>query len=111
MILASTADPTAFSPAETVEQQFRRLESVWFADTRFLSSTTKIVEHPAYREIIQMGEKVVPLMLRDLYERPRLWVWALAEITGEDPVPAEDQGNIARMSEAWLEWGRRKGHT
>src|SRR5437899_8101467 len=93
--------PTAPS-AETVEERLRRLEATWTAETGYLSSYTDIVEHPAFREIISMGEPVVPFLLRDLAERPRLWVWALPEITGEDPVPPGEGGNIARMSEAWL---------
>jgi hypothetical protein len=97
-------------PAETVEEYFRRLEAAWRADTAHLSSTTKIVSHPAYQEILRMGKAVVPLMLRDLEERPRLWVWALPDITGADPVPEADRGNIAKMSEAWLHWGRENGY-
>jgi hypothetical protein len=68
------------------------------------------VNHPAFREIVSLGEAVVPLMLADLERRPRLWVWALPEITRENPVPAADQGYIARMSDAWLRWGRAKGN-
>ena len=49
-------------------------------------------------------------MLRDLAQRPRLWVWALPEITGVDPVPPGDRGNIVNMSEAWLAWGRERGY-
>jgi hypothetical protein len=97
-------------PQETVEERFRRLEAVWNAETAYLSSPTAIVEHPAFQEIIGMGEAVVPLMLRDLTERPRLWVWALPEITGVNPVPPSDRGKIARMTEAWLRWGHANGY-
>lgn len=97
-------------PAETIEQRFRRLEASWTASTGYLSSYTDIVEHPAFREIVRLGEVVVPLMLRDLEERPRLWVWALPEITGANPVPPEEAGNITKMSEAWLRWGRANSY-
>lgn len=109
MATLSTSSPPNVPSPEAVEQRFRRLEADWLADTAVLSSYPQIVRHPAYREIISLGVAVVPLMLRDLQERPRLWVWALPEITGEDPVPPEDAGNITRMSEAWLRWGREKG--
>jgi hypothetical protein len=66
--------------------------------------------HPAFQEIINLGEAVVPFMLRDLQERPRLWVWALPRITGANPVPASDTGNIRKMSEAWLQWGKMNGY-
>lgn len=97
-------------PAETVEQRFRRLEAAWLADTYVLSSYTKIVGHLAFREIIEMGEAVVPLMLADLEKDPRLWVWALPEITGENPIAPEDAGKIERMSQTWLRWARAKGY-
>jgi hypothetical protein len=107
---AVPARPTPDSPqAETVEQRFRRLEARWLAEVGCSSSSTVLRNHPAFQEIIGMGTAVVPLMLRDLEERPRLWVWALPRITGADPVPASDRGNIAKMSEAWLRWGREPG--
>jgi hypothetical protein len=80
------------------------------AETARLSSYTAIVGHPAFREIVSMGNAVVPFMLRDLEQEPRLWVWALAEITGADPVPTCDAGKIAKMREAWLRWGREHGY-
>jgi hypothetical protein len=100
-------DPPA---AETLEQRFRRLEAAWRAAVGFSSSSTVLRSHPAFEEIIALGQEVVPLMLRDLEERPRLWVWALPRITGADPVPASDRGNIAKMSKAWLRWGQEHGY-
>ena len=97
-------------PQETVEKHFRRLEATWMTEVGHHSSTTKLVNHPAFQEIIRLGHAVVPFMLRDLEERPRLWVWALADITGANPVPASYAGNVARMSEAWLRWAREHGY-
>ena len=104
------AKQSPLEQAESVEQRFRRLEAAWDADTQFLSSTTAICGHPAFQEIISMGEAVVPLMLRDLAKEPHFWVWALPTITGADPVPPADRGNIAKMSEAWARWGRANGY-
>jgi hypothetical protein len=102
--------PADTPPSETVAERFRRLEATWLAEVGYSSSSTVLRSHPAFQEIIGLGEAVVPLMLRDLEERPRLWVWALPRITGSDPVPACDRGNIVRMSEAWLRWGREHGY-
>src|SRR5262245_37026641 len=105
------AKPTPDAPpGETVEQRFRRLEANWMDEVGYSSSSTELRGHPAFQEIIRMGEAVVPLMLRDLEQRPRFWVWALPRITGADPVPVSDRGNIGRMSEAWLRWGREHGY-
>ncbi len=104
-------DTAVTNTTETLEQRFRRLDALWRKETAYQSSSTKIKSHPAFREVVAMGEVVVPLLLRDLQSNASLWVWALPEITGEDPAPPEDRGNIARMTEAWLRWGKDKGLT
>lgn len=107
--LPAKQPPETPSP-ETFEERFRRLEATWLAEVGFSSSSTELRRRPAFQGIIKLGEAAVPLMLRDLEERPRLWVWALPRITGADPVPAADRGNIAKMSAAWLRWGREHGY-
>jgi hypothetical protein len=102
--------PTDKLATESVEEHFRRLEATWMTEVGHHSSTSKLVNHPAFQEIIRLGQAVVPLLLRDMEDKPRLWVWALPEITGADPVPVPDRGNIAKMSEAWLRWGRANGY-
>ena len=97
-------------PAESVEQRFRRLEAIWEAETLVLSNPNLITGHWAFQEIIRMGESVIPLMLRDLEREPHLWVWALPEITGENPVSPDDAGKIGKMGEAWLRWAKKKGY-
>jgi len=102
---------TPHTPAtETVKERFRRLEATWMAEVGHHSSTTKLVNHHAFQEIVRLGHAVVPFMLQDLEMKPRLWVWALSEITGADPVPMADRGNIAKMSEAWLRWAGANGY-
>lgn len=98
------------APSEPVEVRFRQLEAEWRTETAHLSSITKIINHPAFQAIIQLGEAVLPLMLKDLSEQPRLWVWALPAITGADPVSPAEAGDIAAMSAAWLRWGREHGY-
>lgn len=96
-------------PADTVEQRLRRLEADWQVDTQFLSDARRIINHPAFQQIIGLGKEVVPLLLRDLQAQPSLWVWALPDITGENPIQPSDAGNIRKMSDAWVQWGRARG--
>jgi hypothetical protein len=98
------------APRETVEQRFRRLEAIREAETQFLSDAHRIIEHPAFQEIISLGDAVVPLMMSDLEKSPRQWVWALPRITGANPVAPGDGGNIPKMGDAWLRWGREHGN-
>lgn len=91
-----------------LEKTFRTLVEQWREDTRFVSSITSIVLHPAYQRIIGLGSDVVPLILSELQQRYDQWFWALRAITAEDPVKSEDAGRIKKMAEAWLQWGRQK---
>ena len=87
---------------EKAELRFRQLEAVWEADTMFLSDAHKIIDHPAFQEIIALGETIIPFMLRDLEKEPRQWVWALPRITGANPLRPEDAGDSRKMADAWL---------
>jgi hypothetical protein len=64
------AKPTgATEPVETVEERFRRLASVWRSETAYVSSSSDLVAHAAFREIVGMGAPVIPLLLRELENR------------------------------------------
>jgi hypothetical protein len=89
-------------------EQFQALVSQWNEACGLLSSTSAMVAHPAYQSIIEMGEPVVPLLLRDLERESTHWFEALKAITGEDPVSAGDWGNIPAMKSAWLAWERSR---
>lgn len=85
---------------------FEELAQTWTAETAFVSSPIKLMEHPAYRQIIGLGPAVLPLLLRDLAGSQRFWFPALNAITGENPIPEDAGGDVARMTDAWLAWGR-----
>jgi hypothetical protein len=91
-------------------RRFEELAARWREDTQFHSSPKILFEHPAYQEIIGMGGPVVPLLLGDLRSEDSLWFTALHAITGENPVPPEDRGDIPRVTEHWLNWGREHGY-
>ncbi len=90
-------------------EAFRSLAEEWRQATRFQSSLTRTTSHPTYRAIVQLGEEVVPLLLRELKQRPEPWFAALHEITGADPVRPEHRGNMRAIAGAWLRWGRDHG--
>lgn len=94
--------------ASPLEETFNKLAEKWRAETRYLSAIDDIVLNRTYQSIIGMGPEVVPLLLRELQKRQHLWFWALRAITREDPVQPGDVGNVRKMSEAWLNWGREK---
>jgi len=93
--------------ANHAAKTFRELAEKWRAETRFVSSVEKLSMNYSYQRIIGMGAPAVPFLLRELKDKPDNWFWALEAITGANPVPAEDQGDIQKMADAWLSWGHR----
>jgi hypothetical protein len=100
----------ATEPVETIEEKFRRLASVWRAETAYVSSSSDLVAHPTFQEIVGMEVPVIPLLLRELENRTGHRHRALRQITGTDPVPPSDRGDIDKAAEAWLRWGKEQGY-
>src|ERR1700680_3840464 len=93
------------------EQRFNKLAKAWKSETELVSKVTKRILHPAYQKIIGMGESAIPFILQDLSENgPEDWFWALTAITDENPITKEIAGNMAAMTEAWLQWGKKAGY-
>ncbi|MDQ2810067.1 MAG: hypothetical protein M3Z04_24585 [Chloroflexota bacterium] len=109
---AQAADHEAVVYAEYNEHElaetFRVLAHEWRWQTGMLSSAQTRVMHPAYQRIIGLGPAVVPLILRELAERPDHWFWALHAITEEDIAP--NNTNLAEVCTAWLQWGKDRGY-
>ena len=92
-------------------KKFALLVERWKSEVSpFVSSVTQICTSPAYQEIIGMGPSVIPLILRKLQQKVDHWYWALHAITGTDPVDPNSKGNLEKMRDDWLRWGREIGH-
>ena len=106
-LLSVVADSTATS---SLAQKFQALVNQWKQETRHLSLMSDIVLNTAYQQIVGMGMPAIPLLLKELQAQPDHWFWALRSITGENPILPEDRGRVAKMAEAWLQWGRDRGY-
>ena len=89
---------------------FRKLADRWEDETGMLSNTEEASRHPAYREIIEMGQPAIQMILDRMREQGGHWFIALQEITGENPVERADWGYVRKMEEAWLRWGTEHGY-
>jgi hypothetical protein len=92
-------------PAE-LKSEFQTLAQLWRKETRAVSVLRRKILHPAYQRIIGMGAPAVPLILKELSERPDDWMWALKSITGEDPAP--ENATFDEAVSAWISWGKAK---
>ena len=100
-------DTLAVTP---LNAEFKTLVEQWRDETGILSSTSQKTNHPAYRQIIGMGDKAIPLILEELKQRPSHWFVALRSITGENPAPPEAAGYVEILADAWIKWGQGKGY-
>jgi hypothetical protein len=93
-----------------IAAKFTMLVRAWKAERGPQSSITRLSMHPAYQQIIGMGDAAVPLIMRELESIPDHWFWALNAITGADPVPESSRGVMREMVKAWLDWGTQNGY-
>jgi hypothetical protein len=110
MAILPTKSVPVIPPVEALEHRFQRLAATWVAETSHMSSTTDQMSHPALQEIVNMGEAVVSFLLRELEKRSGHWHRALKRITHADPTPPSDRGDIDKITEAWLSWGKDQGY-
>jgi hypothetical protein len=92
----------------TDRDRFQQLADVWRHETACLSSTSEMCTHAAYQQIIGMGWIAVPLIIEELRKAPDHWFWALRAITGENPVPPKDRGDLPAMAKRWLDWAEQR---
>lgn len=94
-----------------LEKKFRKLVKEWWEGTCILSNPTQIVSHPAYKRIVAMGNKIIPLILKE-YQTGGSFEWCavLEEITGENPVQSHHAVSYNLMRDDWLSWGGREGY-
>ncbi len=95
---------TNSQPSDESLVNFNRLARTWRESTAGCSITTRRYAHSSYQEILVMGKSVVPLILRELQERPDWWFEALKALTKQDPTKPTD--NFRDAVKAWLKWGK-----
>ena len=81
------------------------------AATRGLSSTRRAMRHPAYGEILAMGNVSIPWLLERL-ERPGdrpLWLRLLGSLTPFEPGAGRE--TISDAAVAWIEWGKSRSRS
>jgi hypothetical protein len=108
--------PTACNPLGPAARDVKLCSRVhdlaeeWILRLGQSSNPDTLMAHPAFQSLVAIGWDAVPQLLREVESRPSLLVWALHEITGENPVPPSAGGRFREMATAWAQWGRRRGY-
>jgi hypothetical protein len=91
-------------------KKFIQLKDQWLDETKYISNPQKIYSNGAYLEIICMGGRVTPWIIRELKKDPNHWFHALTQITKHNPKhnPIKDDhaGNLELMRNDWLFWAK-----
>lgn len=99
--------PSSASDADDEQRAlFETLADELATATRGLSSTRRAARHPAYAEILALGEQAIPWLLNRLEcpgDRP-LWLRLLGALTHYQPGAGRE--TIPEAAEAWMGWGR-----
>lgn len=91
--------------------KFRRLVVQWRTETYVLSSVMAKTDHPAFKEILDMGGVAIPWIIEELREHRDFLFVALHIILKEDPTPRYAKGEPHKLIEEWLMWAEREGYT
>lgn len=96
---------------ESISERFRALVDEWKATRGPHSRLDRLVMNPSYQAIIGLGPPAIPLLLKEMEERPSHWDWALRAITRVDPAPKETWGDLKKIAAAWVRWGKENGYS
>jgi hypothetical protein len=100
------------SPGATdIASEFQTRANEWRKETGFHSSLSRKFTHPAYQRIMAMGKPALPLILRELQQKPGHWFYALRFIAGDEGKDvARGMDDLEDVRSAWLEWGYKHGY-
>ncbi|HEX4012431.1 MAG TPA: hypothetical protein VHX17_00935 [Candidatus Cybelea sp.] len=73
------------------------------------SNPARILEQPAFQELQKIGTAAIPQLIRWLEFDPYVWLVALPQLTGEDPVSWQHVTDVAQMVGDWKAWAVSKG--
>lgn len=106
---------------EPIAEQYRALRDELNYYTGHLSNTGRVIRHPAYRKIVDLGKDVIPVIL-DAFDRyrqtdeddafPGHWAFSvLRELSGADLKDADARpGVLGDWIKVWVKWGEEQGY-
>lgn len=106
------ANPSAEATAQDVEPALRRavdnIIDAWFDASAHQATMRRAAKHPNFGLLRNTGNLAVEQLVRRLRRDPNaLWVWALGELTGDDPAQGTD--TVRDAAQAWIAWADVRG--
>ena len=97
---------------EMDQNEFDQLADAWTQETSHLSNPRQRQLHPAYQQIVAMGDAVIPHLLQRMYHSREPWFMMLEDIVGSAPEPmaSPHHGTIREKIRDWRYWGWWHGY-
>ncbi|MEO6302337.1 MAG: hypothetical protein ABIP51_04105 [Bacteroidia bacterium] len=75
-------------------------------DTGHFSTHIHTIRHESFKELVLMGDKIIPYLFHLMLEEGGSWTYflLLQEITKEQPVKKENYGKFIHSTIDWLQW-------
>jgi hypothetical protein len=93
-------------------QMFKKLLQEWERDTAFHSSYNVIQNHPNNQKIVDLGNRVIPLLLEETRKSPDMKCHMSLKILTNVKldVPKEHIGKTKEIARLWVNWGKEAGY-
>lgn len=94
---------------EALRDRFDVLADELAAATRGMSSTRRAVRHPAFRDILALGNDAIPYLVERLErdETRPIWLRLLGLLTSFQPGAGAE--SIDESAKAWIRWHKHGG--
>lgn len=87
-----------------IEAVFNELKEKWNNETFLCSNSETIYGNIHYKQIILLGDDVIPLILKDWETSDNHWFNALEKITNQNPINPKNRGIIKLMKKDWIDF-------
>ena len=96
-----------FIDSNQIENTFLNLKENWINEVGYQSNPDILYSNKNYKDIILLGEKVVPFLFKDLVSEGGDWFYALSEILKVNPVKKDHNGYFDKMKKDWQEYFKK----
>ena len=100
--------PAMNSSPDFVAERFGQLSRRWREEIALMSSPEDMYSVATYLQLVKLGRAAIPWILLTLQSEGGHWFHLLKVLSEDDPVLHSERGNIQKMRERWLEWGRKR---
>lgn len=95
-----------YQKQKAITNNINRLLKRIAVDTGIFSTHNHTVEHESFKELVAMGDKIIPYLFHLMTEHGGSWTYflLLEQITGQNPVKPSENGKFIHSMIAWMQW-------